>query len=153
MTQLTYNLYMGAKHIGMISDARPHLIETRAAEGIILFGYAIVEGTDPLTQVKIPAATGKAFRGISISTWAKEQDALGDGKYTDKEAVNILRRGEIWVMVNGNVTVDDAAYFVYTGADAGKFRNDATNADAVPTGVFKNSANSGELALIEINLP
>lgn len=153
MSQLTYNLYMPEKHIGLISDARPHLVETKAAEGEILFGYAIVEGTDPLIQVKIPAVTGKAFRGISISTWAKEQDILGDGKYKDKEAVNILRQGEIWVLVNGNVAIDDPAYFVYTGADAGKFRNDATDADAVPTGVFKSSANSGELALIEINLP
>ena len=154
MTQLNYNLYMAEKHIGMISDARPHLIETKAAEGVVPFGYGIVEGTDPLTQVKVPAVTGKVFRGIAVSTWAQEQNALGDGEYVEKDAVNVLRQGEIWVEVNANVVVDDPVFIVYgAGADAGKFRNDDTSADAVPTGVFKSTANSGELALVEINLP
>ena len=152
MTQLDYNLYMPEKHIGMIADGRQHLIETNAAEGAIKYGFGVIAGTDPAKQVKLPLLTGGVFRGITISTWAKEQ-VSGDGLYADTDAVNTLRRGVVWVEVNSDVVIDEAAYFVYAGADAGKFRNDATSADAVPTGIFRSSALSGELAKLEINLP
>ena len=153
MTQLTYDLYMKAAHAGLIADLRNSTIETESAEVAILYGLAIVAGTDPLVQVKIPTATGQVFRGIAAETQSKEQDTAGDGKYNPEEAVNVLRKGVIWVTVNGNVVVDEPAYFVYTGTDAGKFRADNTDADLVPTGVFKSTANTGEIAAIEINLP
>jgi len=149
---LSYNLYQGAAFAGLLYDIEGRRIVSACAEGVIAFGSAVVPGTDATKQVKVPSATGQVFRGVAVSTWAKEQVA-GVGQYADKDSVNIAKQCVIWVEVNGNVVVDEAAYFVYTGADAGKFRADNTDADAVPTGVFRSSANSGELALLEINLP
>lgn len=153
MTQITYNLYQAAAHIGLLYDIEPSTIVNACAEGQVFFGHAVVAGTDPLTQVKMPTATGSVFRGVALSTWAKEQNTSNAGLYNETEAVNILKQGAVWVRVNSNVAIDEAAYFVYTGANLGQFRNDNTDADAVPTGVFRSTANSGELALLEINLP
>ena len=153
MTQLAYNLYMDQASIGLIYDLEPYRIVTACAEGVIPFGTAVIPGTDAEKQVTVPSLTGQTFRGITTQTWAQEQNVSGDGEYKDTAAVNIMKQGTIWVEVNGNVVVDEAAYFVYTGADVGKFRADNTDADAVPTGVFRSTANSGELALLEINLP
>lgn len=152
MTQLDYPLYQDAANPGMIADLQPHTTVSAAAEGAIPFASAVIPGTDAEKQVKIPTATSQTFRGVALSTWAQEQVA-GVGQYKDTDAVNIMKKGVVWVYVNGNVLVDQAAFFVYTGADVGKFRADATDADAVPTGVFRSSANSGELAKLEINLP
>lgn len=153
MTQIAYNLYPNAAHVGLLYDLEPHRVVSPAAEGVIPFGSAVIPGTDAEKQVKIPTATLQVFRGVALSTWAQEQNASGDGEYKNTSAVNLLKQGIVWVFVNGNVLVDAPAFFVYTGADVGKFRADATGADAVPTGVFRSSANSGELALLEINLP
>jgi hypothetical protein len=153
MTQLAYNLDMGVAHVGLLYDIRPHRIVSDCAEGIVPFGSAVIPGTDAEKQVKVPTATSQTFRGVALSTWAQEQNASGDGEYKDTTPVNVLKQGVVWVEVNGNVLVDQPAFFVYTGADVGKFRADGTDADAVPTGVFRSSANSGELAQLEINLP
>lgn len=155
MTQLEYNLYQSAAHVGLLYDIEPHRIVTNAAEGGIRFGSAVIPGTDPLKQVRAPDPAGlEHFRGVALSTWAKEQNLNGEGEYKGGDAVNVLKQGLVWVEVNGNVTIDDAVYFVITaGIDNGKFRGDNTGAELVPTGVFRTSANTGELALIEINLP
>lgn len=152
MSQTSYNLYQDAAHVGLLYDNEPYTMVNAAAEGAIPFGSAVVAGTDAEKQVKVPTATSQVFRGITISTWAQEQIA-GDGQYLDTDAVNIIKKGVVWVTVNQNVLVDAPAFFIYTGADAGKFRADATDADAVPTGVFRLSANAGELVPLEINLP
>ena len=155
MTQLTYNLYQAAAHAGLLYDIEPHRIVTRAAEGVIIFGRALVAGTDAEKQVILPDPAGlEKFRGIAEATWAGEQSIAGQGEYKDKAAVNVIKQGIVWVLVTQNVLVDDPAYYVITaGADLGKFRKDATEAELVPTGVFRSSANSGTLAQLEINLP
>lgn len=154
MSQLDYSENMPVANIGLVADLEFAYKVSYAAEGVVGYGVAVVAGTDAEKQIKVPTATGQKFRGVSISTWANEQlKATSEGEYKDKQAVNVLRKGRIWVRVNANITVDDPAYFVYTGADAGKFRNDNTDADRVPGGEFRSSANAGELAVIEINLP
>lgn len=153
MTQLDYSLYMNTAFIGLISDLQAHRIVSAAAEGVVPFGIAVVPGTDAEKQIIVPTQTGEVFRGVSVATQAVEQNALGDAEYADTSVVSIMKQGTIWVRVNSNVLVDAAAFFVYTGAEVGQFRNDGTSADAVPTGVFRSTANSGDLALLEINLP
>lgn len=157
MAQLNYDLYFRKYVAGLIADCRPYTVETHIASEDILYGLGVVRDQSPLdsqyTHVKIPDAGGQVFRGVAIMTWSKQQDASGDGKYVAKDPVNVLRKGVAVVPVNANVSIDNDVYLVHTGADAGKFRNDGTDADLVPTGVFKTAANTGELAVIEINLP
>lgn len=152
MAQLNYNLYQGAAYAGLLYDIEWHRIVSACAEDAIPFGRAVIPGTDAEKQVKLPSGdVAQVFRGIAAATWAQEQ-VSGVGQYSDTDAVNIMKQGVIWVEVNQNVLVDEAAFFNITG---GTFRKDVNGglAEAVPTGVFRSSANSGELALLEINLP
>lgn len=161
--QTAYELRHPAAKLGMLGDVRTSVTEGYTAEDELLFGMACVAGTDPVLQVKKPSTGGEVFRGVTIMNQAKEQILesgelfKSSGKYLENQQVPVLRRGVIWVEVNQDVEPDDPAFFVHTGAaaDIGKFRMDdaATDADAVPTGVFRSAATAGNLALLEINLP
>lgn len=153
MAQLNYKQHMDPIVIGQKADVGYGYVETGCAEGDINFGYAVVAGTDKTRQVKIPTLVTDVFRGVAVTTVGVEQNDLGDGLYRDKSAVSVMRQGKIIVKVNGDVEPDDYAHFVYTGADAGLFRADTTNAVIVPTGVFRTAATAGNLAVLEINLP
>lgn len=151
--QTEYNFYMDKATPGMLVDAENAYIESSLADGSVSFGLAVVPGTDAEDQVKTPSALTDLFRGIAVNTHAVQQNTSGDGLYADTTAVSVLRRGKAWVYTNDTVSADDAAYFVYTGADAGKFRNDSTNAVRVPGGYFRSAGVSGDLVVVEINLP
>lgn len=154
--QTDYSQYPAEGVAGMKVDSREDTVESYAAEGAIGFGLAVIKGTDAAVQVKKPAAADGVFRGVALRTLAMSRQADGTDGYADEDAVNVLRQGQVWVPTITAVAVDGAAYFVNSGADAGKFSatNDGTT-DAVPTGVFRSAvaATSGGLAKLEINLP
>lgn len=150
---MNYELYMQPANQGMLADSMFTDKNSFAAEGVVGFGLALVSGTDPVNQVKIPTASGQVFMGISIASLTTVQDATGNGGYKDTATVSVLRRGRIWVAVTGAVTANLPAYFVYSGADAGKFSNSNTGAQIVPTGVWRTSTTGAGIALLEINLP
>src|ERR1051326_1219610 len=107
--QTSYSQNMPVAVAGMLGDIRDHVVESFAAEDSdgISFGLAVVAGTDPAKQVKIPSAAGQVFRGVSLHEQAQEQ-GLGTGivKYAQGDAVNVLRRGLVWVQTAGAVAID-----------------------------------------------
>lgn len=154
--QTTYSRTPAAAMAGLLYDLRDNVIESYATEGAdgIGFGLAVIAGTDVDKQVKLPAAAGGVFRGVSVHEYAQEQQADGTVEYADKDTMNVLRRGAIWVQTNTSVDTDDDAFFVNSGADAGKFSDvDDATTDAVPTGKFRTSTTGSGLAVLEINLP
>jgi len=154
MAQLSYDFNIKQAVQGMLADSTPNVVDSYAAEGNIDFGLALVYGTDAAKQVKIPVASA-AFVGASVYDMVHEQDDAGNAYYRDTQTVSVLRRGRIYVPTTVAVAAGEAAYFIHTGGDEGKFRNDADtgNADLVPTGVFRSNTNPEGLAILEINLP
>jgi len=156
MPQLSYDIEMQKAIPGMVSDLRPKTIESRAAEVDIDFGLALVRGTDPAKQVKIPTASAKFF-GVSAERYYLEQDlATNQGLYKEGESVPILRKGRLWVHIDQDVAIDDPVYFRHTGGDEGYFRKDAdtANADLIPQAIFASAGTAADgKAEIEINLP
>lgn len=154
--QTSYTQKMPVAVAGMLGDIRDCTVESYAAEvAAIAFGLGVIAGTDPLKQVKLPATGGGVFRGVSMHEQAQEQ-GLGTGlvSYKVGDAVNTLRKGLIWVQTAGAVAIDVPAFFVNSGADAGKFDDlDDGSTDAVPGGVFRSATTGAGLALLEINLP
>ena len=114
MPQIDYNLRLTEGQEGLVTDLRPTINVSKVAEGIVGFGRALVAGTDPTSQVKIPSAVGQVFRGISRNTYALERDSALNAEYTDKSTVNVLRDGEIWVTVKDDVVIDTAVYYYIT---------------------------------------
>ena len=82
-------------------------VESYAAEGAVPFGHGVVLGTDPAKQVAVAAADTDTFAGISVFTHRQEQGidqgaSMGaqystGAEYRDKDTVNVLRRGRVWV--------------------------------------------------------
>jgi len=138
-------------------------VESYAAEGTVPFGVGVVFGSDPAKQVAVASADTETFAGISVFTHRQEQGidqgaSMGEqystgAEYRDKDAVNTLRRGRVWVEVTAEVDAGDDAYVdVTTDGEEGKFTDEAT--DNLETGgVFRTGADVGELAIVEINLP
>jgi len=154
MPQINYNLTMSEGQEGLVTDLQPNTIVSYIAEGVVGFGRALVAGTDPTSQVKIPSAKGQVFRGVSIGTWALERNTALNAEYIDKSTVSVLRKGEIWVTVAGAVVIDTPVYYYVTGANAGYFTNViSADTELLPNAVFKSSAGDGEFARIEILLP
>ena len=154
MSQTSYAIEAGRATAGMLGDTGHDMYHvSRAAEDTAIgFGLGVIQGTDPETQAKLATATGGTFLGVTLHQHAL-QDESADG-FVEDEVMTVMRKGRVWVQTNEAVAAGDDVFFVYTGADAGKFRNDLTNADQVSAGAEFLAYDSGTgLALLSLNLP
>lgn len=160
----TYGFELEKAQAGQLVDLAYDHIESFAAEGAVEMGFGVVAGTDPAKQVAAASADTDAFVGIAAFTHKQVQGfdqsvALGNqsstgAEYRNGDTVNVLRKGRIWVEVtNDGVAVGDAAYIdVTTAGEEGKFTS--TSADNLETGgVFRTAGDTGELVVVELNLP
>lgn len=158
----TYGFALDRAQAGQKADAGFDHVESFAAEGAVPFGYGVVAGTAD-NQVAVASADDETFMGVAIFTHAVEQgidESASKGEqystgaeYRDGDAVNVLRRGRVYVTVTDDVSAGDTAYVdVTTTGEEGQFTNDSTD-NLATGGVFRTSADSGELAVVEVNLP
>lgn len=161
MSQTTYTNQADSAFAGLLADpGRDNFIESKANEDAALakFGLGYALGTDPEKQ--FAAFAGAAtFAGVLAHRHQSEARALfgagGSGGETglkQGEIGDVVRRGRVWVETNEAVTAGEAAFVVNAVADFGKFRNDATNAQAV-NGTFRTSTTAAGLAILELNEP
>lgn len=119
------------------------------------FGLAVAQGTQD-NECRLLAATTDRVIGVTVYSHA---DNINNGVagYAAQSAVNVLRRGTIWVRPETSVAAGDPVFVraVSAGAErAGAFRNaiDSTDCIALGASKFLTSAAAGALALVEINL-
>lgn len=154
MSQTTYDIQADRATAGMLADAGHDMyhVSLAAEDSAIGFGLAVVQGTDPEVQAKLSTATGGTFAGVTLHQHAL-QDETADG-FVEDEVMTVLKKGRVWVQTNVAVAIGDPVYFVHSGADVGKFRNDNTAADAISAGAEFVAYDSGTgLAAISLNLP
>lgn len=158
--QTTFLFEPPAAVAGMIADSgyrhiESDLLETAAG---VAPGLGVCMGT-AFGRCKIPAATGDVsahFRGFACLPGIVEPRAGDANIWRQKDAVAIMRRGQIWVPVAITIGDDVPVYIVHSGADAGKIQPaagagpDATLAAGVRC--LKGAAGGG-IALVSINLP
>lgn len=159
----SYGFRMDVAQAGQKVDLAYDHVEGFAAEGTVPFGVGLVAGTDAEKQVAVPDDDSGTFIGVSLFTHRQvqgiDQDAASGEQYSsgaeyrDHDTVNVLRRGRVYVEVTEDVSAGDDAYVdVTTSGEEGKFTNVTT--DNLSTGgVFRTGADTGELAVVEINLP
>lgn len=153
MSQLNYNVNMDVAFEGMLADAGDQDSLSKITEGAGLeFGLGGTFGTSDNQIAPLAAITDK-FMGVIM-----HHNCEG-GVLADKEAVSVLRRGRIYVLVEEAVVKGDAAFVraVATGPQrAGAFRKSAdgvTTIDLTGKAEFVTSAAAGALAVLDINLP
>ncbi len=130
------------------------------------FGRALSQ-TATANIVELPSATSFVLEGISIArAKGRPRDntvtppVTGDAQYREEEAINVLRKGRIWVKPEQAVTPESDVYIRHTQAvtaahTVGRFRTDAdtAKADQLSTARWITSASANELAVLEINVP
>lgn len=159
MSQTSYNIEQSEAFAGLKVDSRFDTVESHLCEGAIDFGLGVVAGTDPVRQVKVPAADTDVLRGISIHRHVEKALGTGVAQYKDKETADVLRKGVVWMVVEPTVAslaVDDDAYInVAVAAHRGKVTEVSTGNIATGGKCRKLATSAGgeALAAIEINLP
>ena len=123
------------RNAGEIAEHLPdEYIGSFAAEGEILFGTAVVRGTDPAGVKTIGAATDELIGVAGLSFEASQFD---DEMYSTGDPVGVVRKGVVVVYVEEAVKPGDKVRVRHTAA-AGK-----------APGAFGTTAEAGKTAVIE----
>lgn len=137
---------------------------TKVTEGAVPFGRAVVQGTNPDGQIKLPAGAAPKFYGVALRSVGLENPYVATGatageriSYLAKEAAKILRAGYVAVFTEQAVTPADPVFYRHTagagGTELGRFRKDADTNTAVKIegAAFESSATAG--SIVKIRLP
>jgi translation elongation factor EF-4 len=145
--QLDYSAEFAKSFAGLLAHAKFSDIVSKVSQSALLkFGYGAKLGTAD-NQVNVLSANTDKFAGVIV------HQHVEDGLITDQMPLSILKKGRIWVKVDANVVKGDAAFVRVAGGEVGVFRNAADGVNTIAVvGTFFSSANSGELAILELNI-
>ena len=179
--QGSYPLREVAGHEGMLADLQAYVCRSYRNQSGAAIPYGVFVSTDnsPSSNdaLAVEIATGTTLiQGIAVSSQVLEGASLGssytpvptpvysDGRYgyPDKETVNVVSKGVIWVYSVDAIAIGDAVRFYkadYTGTTAGAFLGRfgktavATKTIAVTGARWVSETAAGGLALLEIDIP
>lgn len=179
--QGSYPLREVAGHEGMLADLQAYVCRSYRNQSGAAIPYGVLVSTDnsPTSNdaLAVEIATGTTLiQGIAVSSQVLEGASLGssytpvptpvysDGRYgyPDKETVNVVSKGVIWVYSVDAIAIGDAVRFYkadYTGTTAGAFLGRfgktavATKTIAVTGARWVSETAAGGLALLEIDIP
>ena len=140
---------------GVVDSSLKNIISKVVETGSIIAGLAVVRGTGD-NQIKLAAATGADFMGVSVNTTAGQADGDDIFAYDANEAINLLGFGRIYVLCENGCVPGDAVFFRHTtgtGTVIGSFRTDAdtATADEILNATFESTAAAGELAILQLS--
>lgn len=179
--QGSYPLIQVKGHEGMIADMQAYVCRSfrNQSGAAIPFGTLVMTDNAPTTNdayaVEIASAT-TLIQGIAVSSLVTEGTSLGgayiplptpyysDGRmgYPDKETVNVLSKGVVWVQSVDAIAMGDAVRFykadysgTTTGAFIGRFGKTsvATKTIAVTGARWLSETTANGLVLLEIDIP
>ena len=179
--QGSYPLTQVVGHEGMIADLQAYVSRSFRNQTGAAIPYGVLVATDNTPSsndaLAVEIATGTTLiQGIAVSSQVLEGASLGssytpvptpvysDGRYgyPDKETVNVVSKGVIWVYSVDAIAIGDAVRFYkadYTGTTAGAFLGRfgktavATKTIAVTGARWVSETAAGGLALLEIDIP
>lgn len=132
--QTSYGFGFPKGVVGGIYDLSHHEVETRQAEGKLVFGVGVVKGTNAGIDVKLPTAGTQRedFEGITVrDSVMVEQEMNGSVSVGDKSTIGVMTEGKIWAGLSDDVKTEPAygstAYLIISGNEAGLFTTAAGN--------------------------
>ncbi|MFG6334794.1 MAG: hypothetical protein K1W20_04885 [Lachnospiraceae bacterium] len=141
--------YKTAKGIaGGLYDITTYENNTFTTPGGVPFGYGVVKGENPGSDVKLPDAdsTAEDFEGVVQNGFTTMQDNEGNAVPEKGQSIGVLKQGKIWAVV-GEAAVpayDKPVYLIVTGDEAGRFttKEDTSEKLALPAR-FVGGADNG----------
>lgn len=143
---------------GGLYDLSPYVIDTRlneAANGKMLFGMGVVQGTTPGSNVGLPAtgATAATFEGVTVNGFTQQHDLEGKVSLNNNQSVGVLRSGRIYARLVSDAApaYGEAVYLVLTGDDAGLFTDAVDGNNTLKINArFLGGKGSGSVAPVEV---
>ncbi|WP_448510332.1 structural cement protein Gp24 [Immundisolibacter sp.] len=164
MSQLSYSIDQAVGFEGQLADLMFKNVESKTAEGEILIGKVVTQGSS-LDQVVHPDAAAKItdlklVKGVAIHQHNAEQKypaGSGNYSYLDKSAIPVLTKGKVWVLAEDIITAATSTVNCrYAGVGSkGALRGAAVGAETavLPNAKWKTSTTAvNQLAQLEINL-
>jgi hypothetical protein len=164
--QTSFSVDKVRAYAGMIADAGDKDTGNKIATSAVPFGCGVVKRAAPADTVEqcgVPTATADVTarpRGIAVKDESRRGPQSGfPGGYELGDSVTYVKRGRVWVAVEGAVAQDSSAFCRFAagggGTVLGAWRADADTATAVafPTAVFRTSTTGAGFAIVEVNLP
>lgn len=151
--QTSYNYGIQKGIAGGLYDISVYENNTYITPGGIPFGYGVVKGKNPGSDVKLPDANSKAedFEGVVQNGFTTMQDMQGNCVPEKNQSIGVLRSGKIWGILGkaAEPAYDKAVYLVTDGEEAGCF---TTEEDTASTKIllpckFINEKDSGLAAI------
>jgi len=179
--QGAYPLSLTNGHEGLIADLQAYVSRsyTNESSAVIPYGHAVIidaHASSGLGATLPTGAAGTDILGIAVDSNVFENGAstytatpsnkTADGRigYPDKQMVNVLSKGVIFVYTTDAVALGDAVRIYHTdsasassnGGYKGRFAKDAEAGKSflVTAGArWLSAASAGSIALLEIDIP
>ena len=141
----------------LFGTERPKLL-TKQAEGNLPFGIAVTYGTAE-KEVAAPSSGSDVIIGVVVRNMDKNTSHLSGTNQVEDGALHpVICEGMVYVEVEDAVTAGGQVFVRHTAAGAevlGAFRSDADTSDAAALAGARyiTSADAGELAVLQLNLP
>jgi hypothetical protein len=179
--QSSYPLELTAGHEGLIADLQAYVSRsyTNESSAVIPYGHAVINDSSATSGLgaKLPAgasatavlgiaADSNVFENVSGSYEPTPTNKTSDGRigYPEKQMVNVLSKGVIWVYAVHAVALGDAVRLFHTDSASassnkgykGRFGKtaEAGKTFEVTAGArWLSAASAGNIALLEIDIP
>lgn len=130
--QTSYNYGIPKGIAGGLYDITCYENNTFITPGGIPFGYGVVKGANPGTDIVLPDTESKAedFEGVVQNGFTTMQDMKGNAVPEAGQSVGVLRTGKIWAAVGAKAEAayDKPAYLITDGEEAGRFTTEEDTA-------------------------
>lgn len=162
MSQTSVPANLTAAYSGMLADMGDNYVESKVSEessAEMPFGVMLAEGS-AVTGALLPAAADDALCGVLLHSHAYAKDTeLGSTGVKPKASLSVMRKGYVWVAVEGAVTRGNVAYVRHTSDGAsntqtGKFRGDSDSDKAVEARgcIYRTSTSGAGFAIVEVDM-
>jgi hypothetical protein len=154
MSQLSYSVNQGIGASGQIAFPSPSTTLTwNNPTDEVPYGRMLAKVAGDDNGAKLPTADSDVMVGVAVL----EQNRADD-HYPAKSAMAVLKRGQIYVEVEEDVTPDNDVFVRFAdgagGTEKGIFRTDADTDTAVQVtnARYLTSASAGGFAIVDLNL-
>lgn len=179
--QGSYPLELTAGHEGLIADLQAYVSRsyTNESSAVIPYGHAVINDSSATSGLgaKLPAGASatdvlgiavdsNVFENVSGTYTPTPTNKTADGRigYPEKQMVNVLSKGVIWVYAVETVALGDAVRLFHTDSASassnkgykGRFGKtaEAGKTFEVTAGArWLSAASAGNIALLEIDIP